>query len=90
MPSGLAEDDAFNPVSMSQLLVHVPVSSYFLAAAAAEVDLFADIGIEARNVYEEGVLIYDVRKRIFLTSKITLALHYQSHCQDMRRPLFLV
>ena len=55
MPSGHAEDDAFNPVSMSQLLVHVPVSSYFLAAAAAEVDLFADIGIEARNVYEEGV-----------------------------------
>ena len=38
---------------------------------AAAVDLFADIGVEARNVYDEAVLIYDVRKRIFLTSKIT-------------------
>ena len=30
---------------------------------AAESDLFADIGVEARNVYDEGVLIYDVRKK---------------------------
>ena len=25
--------------------------------------MFADIGVEARNVYDEGVLIYDVRKK---------------------------
>ena len=30
---------------------------------AKEVDLFANIGVEARNVYDEGVLIYDVRKK---------------------------
>ena len=31
--------------------------------SAEEVDLFADIGVEDRNVYDEGVLIYNVRKK---------------------------
>ena len=30
---------------------------------AAEVDQFVDVGVEAKNVYDEGVIIYDLRKK---------------------------
>ena len=48
--------------------------------SAEEVDLFADIGVEDRNVYDEGVLIYDVRKKNISDIK-------NNPCLTLPRPL---
>ena len=48
---------------------------------AAEKDLFEDIGVEGRNMYDEGMLISE--RKIFLMSRTTRVLPSQDHCQFM-------